>query len=265
MMKDLQTIQFDLRQGVARIVLNRPEKGNAVNLVLATELLSVANRCAADPGVRAVLLTGAGRFFCVGGDLNHLSAVKDRIAVELRDMTSVLHAAIGRLTRMDAPIVVSLNGSAGGGGMGLALLGDLVVAAEHARLKFAYPRLGYSADAATTYLLPRLVGLRKAQEIIFRNREIEAREAQSLGLVTYVASTAQYAQLAEDLARELAQGPSRAFGMVKRLLAESFNTGLEAQMEMEATSLVTAATSPEGIEGLDSFVNKRKPLFCVTD
>ncbi len=128
-------------------------------------------------------------------------------------------------------------------------------------MKFAYPRIGYSADAATTYLLPRLVGLRKAQEIVFRNREIEAREAQALGLVTYVAPAAQYAKLAEDLARELAQGPSRAFGMVKRLLVESFNTALEAQMEMEASSLVMAATSPEGIEGLDSFVSKRQPNF----
>jgi 2-(1,2-epoxy-1,2-dihydrophenyl)acetyl-CoA isomerase len=261
MSQELKNIQLDLSGPVAHIILNRPEAGNAINVELAKELLTAAIICDTTRSVRSVLLTGAGRFFCVGGDLNYLFASKARLARELREMTAALHAAIARLTRMNAPLVVALNGSAGGAGLGLALIGDVVVASRDARLKFAYPRLGYSADAATTYFLPRLVGLRKAQEIIFCNREIDATEACALGLVTYVVPLAELVERAGAIAMELAKGPLLAYGNLKRLLVSSFSTNLDVQMESEATNLISAAMSNDGNEGLEAFVQKRAPQF----
>lgn len=256
-----QTLLFEVTDQVARITLNRPESGNALNLTLGRELLEIAIRCDEDPDIRAVLLTGAGKLFCAGGDLRDFAAAGDRIGALLKELTVYLHAIITRFTRMDAPLVVAVNGTAGGGGMSFVVAGDLVLAADSAKFTMAYTAAGLTPDGGTSYFLPRLVGLRRAQELIFGNRRLSAMEALDWGLVTQVVPAAQLHDEALAQARRLAAGPTATYGATKRLLAESLASSLEAQLEREARAIAGAAASADGREGVQAFLDKRPPGF----
>ncbi|MDX1605775.1 MAG: enoyl-CoA hydratase-related protein [Candidatus Competibacterales bacterium] len=256
-----QTLLFEIEEGVARITLDRPEAANAVNLTVARELLDAALRCQREPAVRAVLLTGQGRLFCAGGDLRDFAAAGDGVGALLEEITTYLHAAVARFVRLDAPLVVAVNGTAGGGGMSLVMAADLVLAAESARFTMAYTAAGLTPDAGTSFFLPRLVGWRRAQELIFTNRRLSAAEALDWGLVTRVVPDEQLADEALAQARCLAAGPSAAYGAAKRLLARSAGNSLEAQLELEARAIATAAASADGREGVRAFLDKRSPRF----
>lgn len=256
-----QTLLFDVDDHLARITLNRPEAANALNRTLGREMLEVAIRCDEDPAIRAVLLTGAGKLFCGGGDLHEFTAAGDRVGALLKALTTDLHAAVGRFLHMDAPLLVAVNGTAGGGGMSFVCAGDLVLAAESARFTMAYTAAGLTPDGGTSYLLPRLVGLRRAQELIFTNRRLSAREACDWGLVTRVVADTDLLTEAETLARQLAAGPTAAYGGAKRLLAESLASSLEAQFEREARAIAAAARSHDGREGIAAFLARRAPQF----
>lgn len=256
-----QTLLFEVREGVARITLNRPEQANTLNETLARELLDAAFRCDRDPQVRAVLLTGAGKLFCGGGDLNAFAAAGDGVGPLLREVTTYLHAAIGRFVNMDAPLVVAVNGTAGGGGMSFVVAADLVLAAESARFTMAYTAAGLTPDGGTTYFLPRLVGWRRAQELIFTNRRLSAAEALDWGLINRVVPDDRLSAEADALALQLANGPTASFGAAKRLLVESAASSLEAQFERESQAIATSAASADGREGIAAFLAKRPPEF----
>lgn len=181
-MSTLTSLILERLGPVARVTLNRPAQGNAIDLVMARELLQAAIACADDASIRCVLLTGRGRLFCAGGDVGAFHAAGADLPALVTDITAALHAAISRLVRMDKPVVVALNGPAAGAGLGLALMGDVVLAARSSHLTAAYTALGVSPDAGTSWWLPRLAGLRLAQEMLFSNRRIAAEEAQPLGL-----------------------------------------------------------------------------------
>lgn len=258
---DYRNLRFDVADGVATIVLDRPEAANAIDLALGRELMQVAIRCDADPGVRAVLLTGAGKMFCVGGDLKAFASCGDALPSVLKELTTYLHAATSRFARMTAPLVVAVNGTAAGAGFSLAVSGDLVVMAESAVLAMAYTAAGLSPDGSSTYFLPRLVGLRRAQELMLTNRRLSSAEALAWGLVNRVVPDAELSRAATDLAVQLAQGATRAFGVVKRLLASSFQESLETQMELEARGIAAMAGSADGREGIEAFLAKRAAKF----
>jgi 2-(1,2-epoxy-1,2-dihydrophenyl)acetyl-CoA isomerase len=258
------TLQFVVDQGVARITIDRPAQFNALDLTAMEEMLDVANRCATDPAVRCVLLTGAGdRAFCAGGDVAGFAAAIESGAVGmlLQRMTAALHMAISRFAWMRAPLVGAVNGVAAGAGLSLAAACDLVIAADTARFTSAYTRIGLTPDGSSTYFLTRLIGPRRAAELHMTDRVLTAQEAQDWGIVNRVVPAAALAEEAGALAAKLAAGPTRAFGGVKRLLQTGLADTLESQMEREARSILEMAGSADGIEGIGAFVAKRPPRF----
>lgn len=256
-----ETLLFDVADGVARITLNRPGAANSLNGEMAHDLMMASIRCDEDPAIRAVLLTGTGRMFCAGGDLKTFSGFGEDMGARLKEITVYLHAANSRFTRMDAPLVVAVNGIAAGAGLSLAVSGDLVLAARSAMFTSAYTAAGLSPDGSSTYFLPRLIGLRRTQELMLTNRRLSAEEAVEWGLINRVVDDEALLDEAGSLARDLAAGATRAYGAVKAMLAESFTNPIETQMEIEARNIAAMASSPDGREGIDAFVNKRKPDF----
>jgi 2-(1,2-epoxy-1,2-dihydrophenyl)acetyl-CoA isomerase len=253
---------YELRDNVAHLTLNRPEAANAINYGLAAALEEASIRCMEDPNVRAVLLTGAGKLFCGGGDLKSFAAQPpEELAGHLRKLTMYLHTAIQRFARMKAPLIIAVNGNAGGAGLSLALIGDLVLAGESSRFTVAYTRIGLSPDGSSSYYLPRVVGLKRAMELMLTNRMITAREAEAMGIVTRVVADAELLKEAEGLARELAQGPTLAYGGVKRLLYASLNNPLYEQMDLETEIISELSHTEDARAGIAAFLAKQAAKF----
>lgn len=255
-----EPLLFEVDGGIARITLNRPDAANAIDLSLGRALMQAAIRCE-DASVRAVLLTANGNMFCAGGDLRAFAAEGDSLPPLLKELTTYLHAATSRFARMRAPLVVAVNGAAAGAGFSLAVSGDLVLAAESAKLALAYTAAGLSPDGSSTWFLPRLVGMRRAQELMLTNRRLTAAEAYDWGLVTQVVPDEKLTEASLALARQLASGPTLAFGRVKSLLARSLQESLETQMELESRGIAAMAGTADGREGIRAFLEKRAPEF----
>jgi len=255
-------VELEVRGHVAYITLNRPDAANALNAEVAQQLDEAALACEENTDVRAVLMTGSGRMFCGGGDLKAFAAQpSEGLPSYLKSVTLHFHQAIHRFARMRAPLIVAVNGNAGGGGMSLALAGDIVLAAESARFTMAYTRVGLTPDGSSTYTLPRLVGLRRAAELMLTNRTLSAREAEQMGLITRAVPDADLRQQAEAVAQELVQGATRAFGGVKRLLYSSATASLAEQMELETEWIAEMARMRDAHEGITAFLGKRAPKF----
>jgi len=258
---NFENIAVTATDGVATIRLNRPEAANGMTLPMMQDLMQAATICDGDLSIRAVILTGNGKMFCAGGDLNSFATLGDEIRDGLSAMATILHAAVSRLVRMEKPVIVAVNGMAAGGGLSLAMIGDIVLGAASSKYTMAYTGAGLSPDGSSTYFLPRLIGLRRTQELILTNRRLSAEEALNWGLLTRVVPDDDLMTEAEAIARTLANGPTRAFGRVKHLLAESFDNGLEKQMELEGRAIAARAASPDGMEGINAFLEKRAPKF----
>ncbi len=251
------------REGpVARLTLNRPKVGNALDLALAQALMEAAIECDEDEAIRCVVLTGAGKLFCAGGDVGSFAAAGDNVAGLLKQLTAYLHMAISRFARMGKPLVTIVNGHAAGAGLSLAILGDIVLSARSAQFTLAYCGIGLSPDGGSTWLLPRLIGLRRTQELALTNKRIPADEAASLGLVTRVVDDAALAADAELTVRALASAATHALGATRNLLLSSFENSLETQMELEARAIAAASRTAEGREGQAAFLTKRNPVFA---
>jgi 2-(1,2-epoxy-1,2-dihydrophenyl)acetyl-CoA isomerase len=245
---------------VRTITLARPEVGNALDVPMCRALMEAAIAADEDDAVRCVLLTGEGKLFCAGGDVAGFSNAGDALPAYLKEITAYVHAAVVRLVRMGKPVVVALNGAAAGAGVGLAVLGDIVLAAPNASLALAYTGIGLSPDGGTTWLLPRLIGLRRAQELCLLNKRVKAQEAAALGLVTRVVD-GDLMDEATAIARELAAGATHALGATRRLLLESGSAALEAQLDAESRSIAGLARTRDGREGVAAFVAKLAPTF----
>jgi len=252
---------LDRADQVATITLNRPDAYNALNLGLGRDLFHAVLDVDEDPDVRCVVITGAGRAFCAGGDVKDFADNLPRIGVLVKELTTYLHGAVSRLARSDKPVIMAVNGVAAGGGLSFALGGDLVVAAESARFTMAYSKIAATPDGSSSYYLPRLVGLRRAMELYFTNRVLSAREALEWGLVTRVVPDAELTTAVRTLARELAQGPTRAFGGAKRLFHQSTWESLETQMELEAQAIAASGRTQDFRDGVTAFANKKTPTF----
>ena len=260
-MTTLKTLEFDVRAAVGHITLNRPDNANAMNPAMARELLEVAIACDEDPAVRAVLVDAKGSMFCAGGDLAEFSAAGDAMPRLLKEMMVPLHAAIGRLVRMKAPVVAAVSGAAAGAGFSLVCAVDLPIAARSARFSMAYTRAGLTPDGSSTYFVPRLIGRRRCLELMITNRMLSAEEALEWGIVSRVVEDDQLAEEAGELAAELAQGPTLAYGGVKDLVLRSESETLESQMEHEARTIADSARTADAREGMEAFFAKRRPRF----
>lgn len=256
-----ETLNLEHQGHLRVITLNRPDDANGINAKMAAELLAVARDCAAEPTVKVVLLTANGRFFCAGGDVKEFADAGAGAARHIRSLADNLHLAVTTFAQMDALLVVAVNGMAAGAGFSLAMGGDIVLASDAAAFTLAYTAIGLSPDGGASYLLPRLVGLRRAQELIYTNRKLSAQEAMDWGLVTRVVPAAELASQALQVARLLCDGSRPAFASAKRLLTCSFDHCLETQLELEAKSIAACAGGPEGREGVLAFTQKRRPSF----
>jgi 2-(1,2-epoxy-1,2-dihydrophenyl)acetyl-CoA isomerase len=256
-----ETVRYEVKDAVATITLNRPEAYNALNLALGRDLFHAALEADEDRAVRAIVVTGAGRAFCAGGDVKDFAENPDRIGILIKELTTYLHGAVSRLARTQKPVVMGVNGVAAGGGMSLALGGDLVVAAESARFTMAYSKIAASPDGSSSYFLPRLVGLRRALELHYTNRVLTAREALEWGLVTRVHPDAEFPGALAALAGELAQGPTLAFGRAKLLFHQSTHESLETQMELEAQAIAASGHTEDFRNGVAAFSRKQAVTF----
>ena len=256
-----ETITLSREDAVATITLNRPDAFNSLSMTLGRELFHAVLEVDEDPGVRCVVVTGAGKAFCAGGDVKDFVDALPRIGAHIKELTTYLHGAISRLSRSDKPVIMAVNGVAAGGGLSLALSGDLVIAAETARFTMAYSKIAATPDGSSSYFLPRLVGLRRAMELYFTNRVLTAREATEWGLITRVVPDAELASAVRALAAELAQGPSLAFGAAKRLFHQSTWESLETQMELESQAIAKSGHTEDFRHGVTAFAQKKTPTF----
>ncbi|HSD10041.1 MAG TPA: enoyl-CoA hydratase-related protein [Candidatus Binatia bacterium] len=254
-------IRLQFRERVAHLTLARPEHGNALTVEMAEELAQAASRIADASGAGAVLLSGAGTSFCVGGDVKSFSRQGDRLCEYLRPTATALHLAVSRLVRLDLPVVAAVQGAAAGAGMSLACSADFVIAADTARFTMAYTRIGLSVDGGSSYFLPRIVGMRRAVELMLTNRVLSAEEARDWGIVTRIVPATDLAREAEALAAALASGATRALRAAKRLVREGWSESLETQLEQETREIVEAGRSADAREGIQAFVEKRAPHF----
>lgn len=250
--------------GIATITLNRPEQGNAIDMDIAQELVQAAADCASDDAVRCVLLTGAGRMFCVGGDVGAFADAGDNAGPFLRELADILHEAVLTLATMNKPLVTAINGPAAGAGMSLAILGDIVIASDAAHFTAAYTGIGLTPDGGMSWLLPRLVGVRVAQTMILTNRRVSAEEAVETGLVTRVVPAAALVAEASALSGQLAAGPVRALGAARELLLTSNTHTLTEHLDAEAKAIAAAGEGAEAQEGIDAFLARRKADFLKT-
>jgi 2-(1,2-epoxy-1,2-dihydrophenyl)acetyl-CoA isomerase len=246
--------------GVARLTLNRPDAANAINLDLARALASKAAELEAARSVRSVLFTGRGDRFCGGGDVRAFAAAGE-LSEGLTEIVARLHQAIESFARIDAPIVTAVQGSAAGAGLSLVALSDLVLAAQSTKFVMAYTAIGLTPDGGSTWYLPRVIGLRRAVELTLTNRPLSAAEACEWGLVTSVVSDDSLMSKAEELATQLATGPTKSYGVAKRLLRDSLAASLHDQLQQEEHQLLAAGRRADAKEGVTAFAEKRTPRF----
>jgi 2-(1,2-epoxy-1,2-dihydrophenyl)acetyl-CoA isomerase len=254
------TVTVESHGAVAVVTLNRPAASNTLSLQMAMDLLAAAMTCGRNPAVRAVVLTGAGRNFCFGGDLRGMKAKGKSADAYLRALTTYLHEAISHVVRMDAPVIAAVNGTAAGAGVGLVAMADLAVCAASTKLNLAYTSVGLTPDAGTSFLLPRAVGSKRAMELILLNRTLTAEEALSWGLVNQVVPDAEVLPQALRIGEQLAAGATQALAQAKRLVTHSLGA-LESQMVLESQTIAARGGSAEGLEGITAFLEKRAPGF----
>ena len=252
---------LEVADGVGIITLNRPDEANPVIHGMVEELLANAIICDDDPAIRAVVLTGSGRMFCVGGGLKDFAAEGDNVTSHLKLVTQLFHGAISKFNRMSSPVIAAINGTAAGGGLSLALTADLAISAQSAKFTMAYTNAGLPPDGSSSFYLARIVGMRRAKEMALLNTVLSAEQALDWGLVNRVVPDEELLNAALEMARRLAKGSNVAYGEAKRLILSGATEGLEAQMELESRAISTLAGGPDGREGVAAFIEKRKPEF----
>jgi 2-(1,2-epoxy-1,2-dihydrophenyl)acetyl-CoA isomerase len=254
---------YEVKDGIATLTLNRPHRLNALGDSLRDDLLDAVTRASADPDVRVMVVTGAGKGFCAGGDVKAMNEAKE----ERRERPLLEKIAPSRdrtlLAMRDAPqpIIAAVNGAAAGAGMNLALGCDIRIASTAARFAQAFVRRGLHPDWGGTYFLPRVVGMAKACELIFTGDVIEAEEALRLGLVSQVVAPEELMPTAQALARRIAAGPPVAIRLAKRALYHSANSDLRAALEFETFAQNVCSETEDAREGIRAFVEKRPPVF----
>lgn len=244
--------------GIAHLRFNRPQAMNAIDLPMAQAFHQACRQISTDPAVRVLVLSGEGRAFMAGGDLQSMAADPTAVAAEL---IGEMHAGIELLAGLSAPVIASVHGAVAGGGLGLALVCDLIVAAEGTRFNLAYTRIGTSSDCGTSWGLPRWVGLRKALEIALLCEPFDAAEALRLGLVNRVVSAEALAEHTLAWARQIEASAPLAVARLKQLMRQSDQHDLPTQLRAEAHDFVACAGSADFAEGVAAFLAKRPARF----
>jgi 2-(1,2-epoxy-1,2-dihydrophenyl)acetyl-CoA isomerase len=259
-----QVVLLEVSDAVATVTLNRPSVLNALDLSMAEELAMTIQACKDDDNVRALVLTGAGRGFCAGGDMKaawkHHQEGKDARRY-FRDLTVPLHRAITDMRLMEKPVIGAINGAAGGGGMSLAMACDLRLSASSAKFKQAYTSIGLTPDLGWTAIVPQIVGVAKALELLLTDPILEASEALALGLVHEIVPDDKLRERVREVSAQLAHGPTTAFAGAKKLVNSALFPTLETQLERERQQLMMQAGTKDFLEGVSAFLQRRNPTF----
>ena len=258
-------VTVERNDAVATLTLNRPESLNALDFAMMEALVARTAALAADDGVRVVVVRGAGRHFMAGGDLRSFATLLDQAPDARRErfqrMIETLHAAIEHLHRMPAIVVAQVQGAVAGFGLSLLCACDLAVAADDAYFTTAYRHIALTPDGGGTWALPRIVGLRKAMEMLLLSERFDAQEALRLGLVNRVVPATELDNAVAALARSLADGPRVALANAKRLARASLDRSLSEQLQAEAVSFARCAATADFAEGIRAFLEKRPARF----
>ena len=255
------TVIYSVADGVATILLNRPQVMNALDAGMIVQLREAAERAEHDAQARVVVIRGAGPAFLAGGDVAMFHANLSNMPAMVREGAPELHRAILALRRAPKPVLACVHGAVAGAGVSVMAAADLAIAADGTKFTMAYSRLGTSPDGGATYSLPRLMGMRKALELILLSDAIDAKEALRLGLINWVVGAEQLAAETASIARRLAQGATSAFAEIKQLLNQSYDQTLAAQLNAEVEAFARCAGTRDFAEGVTAFVEKRKPNF----
>lgn len=251
-------VLLDIAEGIARIRLNRPEASNAVDADLLRVLHEVALRCHAEPTVRVVVLSGEGRNFCAGGDVKTFASKGEDLPDYLREATAWLQLATAALIQLKAPVIAQVHGfAAGGAGFGLVCASDLVVAAEGARFFSGAVRVGMAPDAGTTVTLAKIVGLRRAMDILLTNPTLTAAKALELGIVSRVVPDADLATEVDTLAAELAAQPPLGLSATKRLVWDGLGSSVAERLSEEARVVSELSGTADSLEALNAVIERR--------
>jgi 2-(1,2-epoxy-1,2-dihydrophenyl)acetyl-CoA isomerase len=256
------TVGLELTDGLATIRLNRARACNAIDARLVADLAAAVRRCAADPAIRALLICANGPAFTVGGDIAMFARTPPaELPAELRRLTTSYHDSLRILDALPIPVVAAVHGAVAGGGLGLMYVADIVLAAEGTKFTTGFAGLALSGDGGSSWFLPRLVGRRRAAELLLGQRVLDAAQAAEWGLVTRVVPAAGLQAEAEQTARQLAAGPTRALGEIRALLHASADTSLGDQLLRETEALARTAGSRDAAHAIESFMAKTPPEF----
>jgi 2-(1,2-epoxy-1,2-dihydrophenyl)acetyl-CoA isomerase len=254
-------VELRVADSIAQIVLARAEARNAIDPAWVDALAAAVDTCAVAEGVRAVLITADGPAFSVGGDLNHFAAHVDELPVQLDQMIGKFHATLHTLADLPVPVVCAAHGAVAGGGIGLLWASDFVLLADDVKFATGFGRLGLSGDGGSSWYLPRLVGLRRATQLIMEGRGLNAAEMVEWNLADRVFTRAELPGEALALARALAAGPTHAFGEMRRLIRGALEIDLQAGLAAEHAAVVRCGATADAREGVVSFTERRPPEF----
>ncbi|MFE9322305.1 enoyl-CoA hydratase-related protein [Nocardia sp. NPDC052278] len=257
----LRAVELSVTHGMAVLRLNRPYQRNAIDQTMADDLYEAAQRCAARSDLRALVILGNGPTFTVGGDITVFADTEpEELSTTLRRMVTPYHEALRIFAELPAPVVTAVHGSVGGGGLGMVYCADIALAAEGTKFATGFSALGLSGDGGTSWYLPRLVGMRRAQAL-YQGRVLDAREAREWGLISEVVDPEQLEEIALNRAETLASGPTRAYAEVRTLLRNSESSTLSEQLTAEIDALARTAATVDAARAVRSFITKSKPIF----
>ena len=257
------TIQLEMRDSVCVLTLNRPDRLNALTVEVAKDFKAAIAE-AIERGARAIVLTGAGRAFCAGGDLREMQEIakKDgRVEAFFDEPLRLLNEAIVLIRETPVPFIAAVNGVASGGGCNLALACDLVIAAESARFNQAFIKIGLTPDCGGTFILPRLVGWKRATELLFTGELVSAKAAADMGMINSMTPDDELMSRAMAMAEKLAQAPTAAIGEIKKLLEASATNDLRSHLDLERETQIESGKTKDFVEGVSAFLEKRPPRF----
>jgi 2-(1,2-epoxy-1,2-dihydrophenyl)acetyl-CoA isomerase len=260
-MAEAPLVLCEFQDGVARVRLNRPDRLNALDFAVAESLLTALSQVDADKSVKAVTLTGEGRAFMAGGDLSVFQAAGDKAPEVAGTLIGLFHEIVLLIRSIKPPVVAGVHGAVAGGGLGLALACDLVIAADDAKFVPAYTRLGTNPDGGTTWSITRLIGKRRAMEWSMLGDPMSADEAARIGLINRVVPAARLTEEIAAYAKRIADGPAFAFGSVKKLVNDAPTSSFEQQLDAERAGFMTAAATADFREGIAAFFERRPAQF----
>lgn len=258
----VDVVDYSVADGLARVTLNRPEAKNGIDQAVAERLHYIAQQVSNDPSVRAVLITGNGSTFSVGGDIQVFAATSaDETPELLTRMLGNYHAALGLFAALPVPVVAAVQGAVAGGALGLLYVADIALAAQGTKFATGFGQLGLSSDGGNSWFLPKLVGARRAAEMYYEDRVLDAQDAAELGLITRVVPADELTDHAMSVAERLAGGPTVAFGAMRKLFRQSSSTPLIQQLADEAVNVRRTSASQDAQRAFTSFVSRQHPTF----